>query len=76
MKLINMKSIGFLIDDIPVCCSCALYYAKLSSYPSLFFIINKLIKMDNNKKCCCGKYPDDKECLIAVEEIIKIKTGN
>lgn len=66
------KAKGFLVDNIPMCCDCALLFLKQSNYPHLFLVTAKMIDMDVSKKCCCDKYPDREECLQAADEIIKI----
>jgi len=68
-------ALGFLVDDVPMCCSCALYYAEQSGAKHLFFAINNLVVMDSRKKCICGKHPNSKENEDAADEIIKILNG-
>jgi len=65
-------ALGFLVDDIPMCCECALWYARESGYPHLFFALNRTIEMDDNKICCCGKYPNRQECLDAADKITEL----
>lgn len=66
---------GFLVDDIPMCCVCAEHYANESGKPNLFFLVNPLVDMDPNKRCCCGQYPNTKEALDAAVRIAKLFEG-
>ena len=69
------KCKGFLVDGIPMCCDCALYYAEKSGYPHLFFQINKMVDMDSDIKCCCNKYPCRKKATEAAAKIAKLFEG-
>lgn len=69
------KALGFLIGDISYCCACAKHFAEKSKFPRLFCTVNGLVEMDTKKKCICGKYPDDEECLKAADWIIELLEG-
>jgi hypothetical protein len=66
------KAKGFLVEGFSMCCVCAEKYAHESGHPHLFFLMNPLIDMDPNKRCCCGQYPNTKEALCAGVRIAKL----
>jgi hypothetical protein len=61
--------LGFLIDDIAICCACAENLANSSNYPHFFYLLHKRIPMDQGSRCACGKFPFSQANLDAAERI-------
>lgn len=63
---------GFLVEGKPFCCVCAEVAANESGYPHLFYLTNKLVDMNPNERCSCGRLPNDMDCLRASVRIVKM----